>query len=79
MCDFLRPFPLEVVQKVAFSPAELTSKDVIAILEPHYCADWEGSDKEKEECIQKQKNFYEMSYVESLNSERVIQVHKRSQ
>ena len=59
MCDFLRPFPLEVVQKVAFSPAELTAKDVIAILEPHYCADWEGSDKEKEECIQKQKNFYE--------------------
>jgi len=44
LSEFLRSFPLEAVQKVAFSSPHLEPKDVIAILKPEYCADWEDEE-----------------------------------
>ena len=36
LCEFLRSFPLEAVQKVAFSSPNLSAEDIIALLEPVY-------------------------------------------
>jgi len=58
LCEFLRSFPLEAVQKISFSSPHLFAEDIIAILEPVYCADWEGSDAEKMGFKHQQETFF---------------------
>jgi len=56
--DFFRSFPLEAVQKIAFSSSNLTAKDVIAVLEPKYCIGWVGTVAEGLELKCKQEAFF---------------------
>ena len=46
ICEFLRSFPLEAVQKIAFSKPQISAEDIIDALVPVYCAGWEQKDED---------------------------------